>query len=181
MTLSNKLTVFRVFLVLPFVVFLSLEGRLYLMGAFFIMAIATLTDYFDGKIARKRGEITDFGKYMDPLADKLFIISALVIFISIESVDVPVWGVILIITRDFVINGVRTLAASRGSILAASKAGKYKTAAQMISILLSLIMLSFGVWIHLIYYLVLIMVIVTVYSGILYLKENFLLLKKAAK
>lgn len=127
MNLPNKLTTARVALIPLFLVTLYLE---YWLAALIIFALAAVTDALDGHIARSRGLVTDFGKFMDPLADKLLVTAALLAFI--ELLDVPAWAVFLIIARELAITGLRTIAAGKGVVLAADKWGKIKTVTQMV-------------------------------------------------
>ena len=131
MNLPNKLTVFRVMLVIPFVVLLLL-GFDWVSLAIFV--VAALTDFVDGKIARKYNLITNFGKFMDPLADKLLVCSALICLIQLERI--PAWVVIVIIAREFIISGFRLIASDNGVVIAASMWGKYKTVFQMVMVIL---------------------------------------------
>ena len=136
MNLPNKLTIFRVILIPFFVVFLLapyFEGYgNYIALAIFI--VASITDFLDGKIARKYNLVTNFGKFMDPLADKLLVCSALICLISLSRI--PAWVVIIIIAREFIISGFRLIAADNGVVIAASYWGKFKTASQMITVIL---------------------------------------------
>lgn len=147
MNLPNKLTVFRVVLIIPFVAFLlgGYEGWSWftmLFGgilaytdyiALAIFVIASLTDLLDGKIARKYNLITNFGKFMDPLADKLLVCSAMICLIP--SGDLEAWIVIVIIAREFIISGFRLVASDNGIVIAASYWGKFKTVSQMAMII----------------------------------------------
>ena len=138
MNLANKLTVFRVFLVPFFVLFMLTDfieqSRLI---ALIIFVVATLTDHFDGAIARKYNMVTSFGKFMDPIADKLLVSSALICLASLG--EIPAWVVITIILREFAVSGVRLVAADNGSVIAASPWGKAKTVAQMAMIIIFLL------------------------------------------
>ena len=134
MNLPNKLTLGRIVLVIPFILCLELfDKNIYmdLLAALFFGA-AALTDFFDGYIARKKNLITDFGKLMDPLSDKILVLSALIIFV--EKGYIWSWMVIIIIAREFLVTGIRIIAASKGEVIPADKIGKYKTATQMIAI-----------------------------------------------
>lgn len=131
MNLPNKLTLFRVFLV-PVFVFLLLTG--YQWAALGVFFLACFTDFADGRIARKYNLVTNFGKFMDPLADKLLICSALVCLVELGTI--PAWITIIIIAREFVVSGLRLIAADAGIVIAASWWGKFKTASQMIMITL---------------------------------------------
>jgi CDP-diacylglycerol--glycerol-3-phosphate 3-phosphatidyltransferase/cardiolipin synthase len=108
--------------------------------ALVIFIAASITDYLDGNIARKRGLVTNFGKIMDPLADKILVYSALCLFIDIDLIDA--WMMIIILAREFVVAGMRTVAASEGRVLAAGMSGKIKTVLQMIAVILFLLGLS---------------------------------------
>lgn len=130
MNLPNKLTLLRM-VSIPFFVGIALAPQL--PGRYFwatvIFAVASATDFLDGYIARKQGLVTDFGKLMDPLADKLLVASALIIFVKLEAAGaVPV---IVIISREFLVTAVRTLAAQKGTVIAADMFGKFKTVAQI--------------------------------------------------
>lgn len=180
MNLPNKLTVSRLWLSAIFVVCFAVEipGRFSI--ALVVFLVATITDYLDGVIARKGGLITDFGRLMDPLADKILTASA---FISLSTIGkFPAWAVIVIISREFLITGLRSLAASKGVVIPADRLGKHKTAWQMITIIYFLLLLSIGEWCAAGWTslawlfgqtgLVAITVILTVYSGIAYLWKN---------
>lgn len=142
MNLPNKLTIFRVILIIPFVVLL-LGGHAgwfgentsvldYISLAIFI--IASLTDLIDGKIARKYNLVTNFGKFMDPLADKLLVCAAMICLVAMGRI--PAWIVIIIISREFIISGFRLIASDNGVVIAASYWGKFKTTFQMVMICL---------------------------------------------
>ena len=148
MNLPNKLTIFRVILIVPFIILL-LGGHAGWFGentfvtdmiALAIFIIASLTDLIDGKIARKYNLITDFGKFMDPLADKLLVCSAMIALIEMNRI--PSWVVIIIIAREFIISGFRLIASDNGVVIAASYWGKFKTAFQMITIIMLVLNLS---------------------------------------
>jgi CDP-diacylglycerol--glycerol-3-phosphate 3-phosphatidyltransferase len=97
-----------------------------------VFILASLTDFLDGYLARKRNIVTVFGKFMDPLADKLLVCSALICFVGIEDLHVPAWVVVIIISRDFIISGFRMVAIEAGKVIAASYLAKFKTATQMV-------------------------------------------------
>ena len=132
MNLPNKLTIFRVVLI-PFFVFFLLAPYFNGYGNYIAVAIfiiASLTDFLDGKIARKYNLVTDFGKFMDPLADKMLVCSAMICLV--ESGQLPAWIVIIIISREFIISGFRLVASDNGVVIAASYWGKFKTTFQML-------------------------------------------------
>ena len=137
MNLPNKLTILRVIMIPFFVAALLYDGGAnqnmrYVAAALFI--IASLTDMLDGKIARKYNLVTNFGKFMDPLADKLLVCSALICLIELGQL--PSWMVIIIVSREFIISGFRLIAAEQGIVIAASYWGKFKTTFQMIAVIL---------------------------------------------
>lgn len=137
MNLPNKLTTLRVIMI-PFFVFFLLwqngENNTFRMIALALFIIASLTDLLDGKIARKYNLVTNFGKFMDPLADKLLVCSALICLIELNAL--PAWMVIIIISREFIISGFRLIASDNGVVIAASYWGKFKTTFQMVSVVL---------------------------------------------
>ena len=137
MNLPNKLTTLRVIMI-PFFVFFLLwqtgEHYTFRMIALALFIIASLTDLLDGKIARKYNLVTNFGKFMDPLADKLLVCSALICLIELNAL--PAWMVIIIISREFIISGFRLIASDNGVVIAASYWGKFKTTFQMVSVVL---------------------------------------------
>ena len=137
MNLPNKLTTLRVIMI-PFFVFFLLwqngENYTFRMIALALFIIASLTDLLDGKIARKYNLVTNFGKFMDPLADKLLVCSALICLIELNAL--PAWMVIIIISREFIISGFRLIASDNGVVIAASYWGKFKTTFQMVSVVL---------------------------------------------
>ena len=137
MNLANKLTMLRIILVPIFLIFIVVKGIPYgSIIATLIFIIASLTDQLDGYIARSRNEITNFGKFMDPLADKLLVTAALISLVEFNLI--PGWATVVIIAREFAVSGLRTLAASEGKVIAASWWGKIKTVTQIIAILLLL-------------------------------------------
>lgn len=145
MNLPNKLTLFRIILI-PFFLFFLLNDYCGNAGKFIalgIFAVASLTDMLDGKIARKYNLITNFGKFMDPIADKLLVSSAFIAFVQMNLL--PAWIVIIFIAREFIISGFRLVASDAGIVLAASWWGKFKTAFQMIMCLLLIINLDYPV------------------------------------
>ena len=137
MNLPNKLTTLRVILI-PFFVFFLLwqggENRTFRIISLVIFIVASLTDLLDGKIARKYNLVTNFGKFMDPLADKLLVCSALICLIELNQL--PAWMVIVIISREFIISGFRLVASDNGVVIAASYWGKFKTTFQMFAVIL---------------------------------------------
>lgn len=137
MTTANILTLVRMALVPVFLVFAALGGDWAILTAA-IFALASATDFVDGYIARKYNQVTDFGKLVDPLADKLLVMSALLVFV--ERGILPVWGAAIIIGREFAITSLRMIAASKGIVIAAAKSGKLKTLVQCIVTILILVL-----------------------------------------
>ena len=135
MNLPNKLTMFRVVLIPFFVVFLLVDitsvDKWIALGIFIV---ASLTDLLDGKIARKYNLVTNFGKFMDPLADKLLVCAALICLVELERI--PAWIVIVIMSREFIISGFRLIASDNGVVIAASYWGKFKTTFQIVMVCL---------------------------------------------
>lgn len=141
MNLANKLTLGRIFLVPIFLIFIATKEIPY--GTFiatFVFILASLTDKLDGYIARSRNQITNFGKFMDPLADKLLVTSALVSLVELQVV--PAWAAVIIIAREFAVSGLRTIAASEGNVIAASWWGKIKTVIQIVAIIVLLLQVN---------------------------------------
>ncbi|MFP4286604.1 MAG: CDP-diacylglycerol--glycerol-3-phosphate 3-phosphatidyltransferase [Candidatus Izemoplasmataceae bacterium] len=139
MNLPNKLSFVRVFIIPVIVIIyyldpekLTLNLYSYLIGALFV--VASITDYLDGYIARKNNLVTTFGKFIDPLADKLLVMTALLIFQELALI--PMWAVLVILTREFIVTGIRLVSSGEGTVIAASKLGKYKTASTMVALTL---------------------------------------------
>ena len=141
MNLPNKLTILRLALVPVFITFTVIDNVWTRIFALVIFIAASLTDLYDGYFARKYGNVTDFGKFMDPLADKFLISAAFISFVDMRELNVPPWMVVLIIGREFMITGLRTLAASKGIIIPADRAGKFKTSSQITAIITILVIL----------------------------------------
>ncbi|MFA7074182.1 MAG: CDP-diacylglycerol--glycerol-3-phosphate 3-phosphatidyltransferase [Endomicrobiaceae bacterium] len=198
MNLANKLTMLRLFLVPVFILFLALDTFYTSIIALLIFIIASITDFYDGRIARKYNTITTFGIFLDPLADKLLVTSALVSFVSIYTLGVPAWMVICIISREFLITGLRSLAASQNVIIPASRSGKFKTTSQIVAIITILVILiinstlikfysvtaydlvnmpswsGFAGWclINLPFWLMFVVTVLTIYSGASYIMKH---------
>ncbi len=177
MNLPNKLTVIRVLAIPLFLIFLYISKGIFRFLPLLIFVAAAITDAVDGYIARRDNLVTDFGKFMDPLADKLLTASAFIAFVQIDYLSA--WVVVIIISREFLISGFRTLAASKGITIAANPWGKIKTVFQMI--LIVVILLNYtgyaGFTSPLIIPLVVIVVLLTVVSGATYIYENIEALK----
>ena len=194
MNLPNKLTIARVIMVPFFVLFLmNITIPHHIVIALGIFALASFTDHLDGSIARKRNLITNFGKFLDPLADKILVISALACFVALGWTNV--WFLIVIIAREFMVSAVRLIAADSGKVVAANVWGKVKTISQMVAILVILILQYIQELMDLhvmpgfygsqtVFYIigecfVGICVFFTIISGIIYLKDNWGLMKNS--
>lgn len=172
MNLPNKLTLFRIFLipVLVIVMLIDIENKFLISCIIFL--VASLTDALDGYIARKYNLITDFGKFMDPLADKLLVISALITMT--ENNLVASWMVIIIVARELTVSILRAIAAADGKVIAASSGGKLKTISQMVAITFILFGANYNnsVILNIGNISILIATILTLYSGYEYLYKN---------
>lgn len=171
MNLPNKLTLLRVLLIPFFIVFMLVDifGEADKYIALAIFAVASITDMLDGKIARKYNLVTNFGKFMDPMADKLLVCSAMICMIDDRLQS---WIVIVIISRELIISGFRTVAADNGVVIAASWWGKWKTTSQMIMIILLILDLDFA-WYGVVEYIfIYLALILTLVSLVDYLVKN---------
>ena len=139
MNLPNKLTLLRVFLIPFFLLFMYWKMPFHYLIALVIFAAASITDALDGKIARKRNLVTNFGKFLDPLADKVLVISALTVFVEIPEIKMGAVPLIIISAREFMVSGLRLLAADSGVVVAAGIWGKLKTAFTMVAIVVALV------------------------------------------
>lgn len=182
----NNLTLSRIGLALIFMCFIYTNFWFSNILALAIFILAGLTDFLDGLLARKKGEITEFGKFMDPIADKILVFSALLSFVDLELI--AGWMVILILGRDFLINGLRFIAAKKGEVLSANQLAKHKTFSQIFAIFLILSGLVlkdvcvkiFDIWSHTfqfafnisVFFLMLLVVLLSLFSGLMYLYNN---------
>lgn len=178
MNLPNKLTIFRVILIPFFVVFLLLDpsNQTYRYIADAIFIIASLTDMLDGKIARKYNLVTNFGKFMDPLADKLLVSAAMICLIA--TGQLAAWIVIVIISREFIISGFRLIASDNGIVIAASYWGKFKTVFQMLMIIVLIANIQMPFFTVLGTILIYIALVLTIVSLIDYIVKNKDVLKE---
>ncbi|MBP3319385.1 MAG: CDP-diacylglycerol--glycerol-3-phosphate 3-phosphatidyltransferase [Ruminiclostridium sp.] len=163
MNTANKLTMIRVVLIPVFIVLLYLG---YVLPALAVFILASVTDFVDGYVARHYNQITDFGKFMDPLADKLLVISAMAWFVEVGWM--PGWAFFIVLAREFAVTGLRLVAVEQGLVIAAGKSGKVKTASTMVCIILMLAVP--GDILNLV--CVAVIVLTTVYSGIEYFIQN---------
>ena len=144
MNLPNKLTVIRIALAPLFLLLALVDFPFHYLAAGLVFGAAALTDMYDGRIARSQGLITNLGKFLDPLADKMLTTAALLYFLAAGRLDV--WAVMIVLTREFMVTSVRLLAAKDGTVIAANIWGKLKTVAQFIAILFELAALEFASW-----------------------------------
>ncbi|MHC6179638.1 CDP-diacylglycerol--glycerol-3-phosphate 3-phosphatidyltransferase [Clostridium sp. JNZ X4-2] len=143
MNLANKLTILRMLLIPFFLIFMAVKDMPYgKIIAIAIFVIASITDKLDGYIARSRNQVTRFGKFMDPLADKLLVTAALISLVEYHII--PTWVAMIIIAREFAVTGLRTIAAAEGIVIAASPWGKAKTVTQIVAIILALVNLNYN-------------------------------------
>jgi CDP-diacylglycerol---glycerol-3-phosphate 3-phosphatidyltransferase len=164
MNLANKITILRIILVPIFLFFIAVKIKYGIYFATAIFIIAALTDTLDGYIARSRNQITKFGKFMDPLADKLIVTAALISLVELTKLST--WVVMIIVAREFAITGLRSVAASEGVVIAASNWGKAKTFTQIVAIIAALIEFPYNE------VLIAIAVAITIISGIDYIYKN---------
>lgn len=163
MNTANKLTLLRVIMIPAFMILLYLDYR---YAALIVFVVASLTDFIDGYIARHYNQITDFGKFMDPLADKLLVTSAMVWFVEMGMM--PAWVLLFVIAREFSVTGLRLVAVDQGRVIAAGWSGKVKTASTMVAICLMLLPIPT----LLLQICVLVILLTTVYSGMEYFIVN---------
>lgn len=165
MNTPNKLTVLRFLLVPIFIILAYYErGKSAMYFSTIVFVIASFTDFLDGYLARRDNLITDFGKFMDPLADKVLVAAAMLFLIQIGRVES--WAALIIITREYAISIIRAIAATNGKVIAASGGGKVKTVLQMVSLILLLLNIPYA---NILFY---ISVLMTLYSGVEYIWSN---------
>ena len=197
MNLPNQLTLARVMMVPLFVLLLSFHHWVCYTLGYVVFAAAAITDYWDGKIARSRNLVTNFGKLLDPVADKVLLTAGFLMLMvlpspqdkSVLSLDIPGWTVVAILAREFLVTGVRSLAASEGVVIAANKFGKAKAAIQMVYVFVFLFLAiaeQFVVWwlpqqasyyraglIWSSYFAIVAVAVYTVYSGVQFMRINW--------
>ena len=171
MTTASKITLIRVALIPLYMVFMYLSGGvtgLWMWLALAVFVVASLTDYVDGQIARKCHQVSDFGKFLDPLADKLLVISAMTMYCQWGVM--PAWALMLVLTREFAVTGLRLIAVGKGHVIAAGMGGKVKTASTMVGLCVMMAVPGIPVlnWI-----VIGVIVVTTVYSGVEYFVQNW--------
>lgn len=185
MNLANRLTMSRILLTFVFMFFLFCHGLLFKVLSLVTFSLAALSDLFDGMIAQRRNMVTDFGRLMDPIADKILVLSAFAAFVQLQLIDA--WMFMIIVSREILITSLRLFALNKGKVLSAARAGKHKTVLQMLVIfsilgfiLVKEIVLKYYTWNPAwesvfrqgIFYLMLLTVGLTLYSGLSYLWDN---------
>ncbi len=171
MTTASKITLIRVAFIPVYMLLMYLsngESGLWLWASLLLFVIASLTDYVDGHIARKYNQVSDFGKFLDPLADKLLVIAAMVIFC--QWGQIPAWALMLVLTREFAVTGLRLVAVGKGKVIAAGWSGKVKTACTMVGLCF---MMAFPAnnWLN--FAIISLILVTTIYSGIEYFIKNW--------
>lgn len=185
MNLANRLTMSRILLTFVFMFFLFCQGLWAKAASLVIFILAALSDLFDGVIAQRWNMVTDFGRLMDPIADKILVLAAFAAFVQMQLIDA--WMFVIIVSREILITSLRLFALNKGKVLSAARAGKHKTASQMVVIfailgfiLLKEIVLKYSTWNPAwekifrqgIFYLMVVTLGLTLYSGLSYLWEN---------
>lgn len=171
MTTASKITLARVLMIPVFMVFMYLSGGqsgLWMIVSLAVFIIASLTDYVDGYIARQCNQVSNFGKFLDPLADKILVIAAMVMFC--EWGIWPAWALMIVLTREFAVTGLRLVAVGNGTVIAAGWSGKVKTASTMVGLCVQMAFPGVEVirWL-----VIAVVVITTIYSGVEYFVKNW--------
>ena len=171
MTLATKITLLRVLMIPAYMVTMYLSGGeagLWMWVSLAIFILASLTDYVDGQIARKCNQVSDFGKFLDPLADKLLTIAAMSMYCEWDVF--PAWALMIVLTREFAVSGLRMVAGPKGKVIAAGKSGKFKTASTMVGLC---VMMAFPQVMLTNWIIVGVIVATTLYSGVEYFVQNW--------
>ena len=171
MTLASKITLVRIAFIPLYMVFMYLGGGvpgLWMWLALAVFILASITDFVDGQIARKFNQVSDFGKFLDPLADKLLTIAAMVMFCQWGSM--PAWALMLVLGREFAVTGLRLIAVGKGKVIAAGWSGKVKTASTMLGLCA---WMAFPTIVWLSWVIIAVIVLTTVYSGFEYFIRNW--------
>ena len=171
MTTASKITLVRVAFIPAYMVLMYLSGgqpNAWMWASLAVFILASITDYIDGEIARKYNQVSDFGKFLDPLADKLLTIAAMTMFC--EWGMMPAWALMIVLTREFAVTGLRLVAVGKGKVIAAGWSGKVKTASTMIGLCAWMAFPTIGIlgWI-----ITIMIVVTTVYSGVEYFIQNW--------
>lgn len=171
MTTASKITLVRVFLIPVLMVAMYLSKGvpgMWMYISLLLFILASLTDYIDGQIARKCNQVSDFGKFLDPLADKLVTIAVMTMFC--EWGRFPAWALMLVLTREFAVTGLRLVAVGKGTVIAAGWSGKVKTASTMVGLC---VLMVFPQNVYVLWTVIAVIVLTTVYSGVEYFVQNW--------
>ena len=168
MTTANKITIFRVILIPVFLVLMYLRFPGHTYWAFGVFVLASLSDFADGYIARHYNQVSDFGKFMDPLADKLLVVAAMLLFV--EQHRMPAWALLLVVAREFAVTGLRLIAVDNGRVIAAAWSGKIKTSCTMVGLIAMMIFPSVQILDTVVCAVIL---VTTLYSGFEYFQKNW--------
>ena len=171
MTTATKITLLRVVMIPAYMLFMYMscgQPGLWMWLALGVFILASITDYIDGQIARKCNQVSDFGKFLDPLADKLLTLAAMCMFCQCGTF--PAWALMIVLTREFAVSGLRMVAGPKGKVIAAGQSGKFKTASSMIGLCF---LMAFPTVAWLSWVVVAMIVITTVYSGVEYFIQNW--------
>ena len=171
MTTASKITLARVALIPAYLLTMYLSGGeagVWMIVSLFIFVVASLTDFIDGYIARKYNQVSDFGKFLDPLADKLLTIAAMSVYC--EWGIFPAWALMIVLTREFAVSGLRMVAGPKGKVIAAGKSGKFKTASTMVGLCAMMALPGIDILNTVV---IACIVITTVYSGVEYFIQNW--------
>lgn len=171
MTTASKITLVRVAFIPLLMVLMSLSSgcaNIWMWLSLALFIIGSITDYIDGHIARTRNQVTDFGKFLDPLADKLLVIAAMCMFCQWGKM--PAWSLMLVLTREFAVTGLRLVAVGKGKVIAAGWSGKVKTASTMVGLC---VWMAFPGVVWLSWIIIAVIVVTTIYSGIEYFIQNW--------
>ncbi len=171
MTTASKITLIRIAFIPVFMLLMYLSGGqigIFMWLSLGVFIAASLTDYVDGYIARKYDQVTDFGKFLDPLADKLLVIAAMTMFCQWGVF--PAWALMIVLTREFAVTGLRLVAVGKGTVIAAGKSGKLKTASTMVGLCVMMVFSSVA-WLN--WLVIGVIVATTLYSGIEYFVQNW--------
>ena len=174
MNTANKLTMLRVVLIPVYLILWHIDAAWSIYAALAVFVAASLTDLLDGYIARHYNQVTDFGKFMDPLADKCLVTAAMLWFVEVGQM--PAWALLIVIIREFAVSGLRMVAADKGRVIAAGWSGKVKTAATMVCIVLMLLPIPQPVNAI----CLAVIVLSTIYSGVEYFMKNLDILRETA-
>ena len=171
MTLASKITLIRVAFIQVYMVLMYLSGgcpNYWMWIALGVFILASLTDFVDGQIARRCNQVSDFGKFLDPLADKLLTIACMTMFC--QWGQVPAWALMIVLTREFAVTGLRLVAVGKGTVIAAGWSGKVKTASTMVGLC---VLMAFPTVAWLCWTVIGVIVVTTVYSGVEYFIQNW--------